>query len=276
MVLLLCALLLVTTSVNADVYFEEEVVNPGFGKNNTGARKTINKVYIKGRSQMVEMRIEVDKKMAKALKKQGQSLNTSTILRLDRAQIYEIDLAARTFVQHQAPPARKGAAKQAIAKGAPRVDFAVKVPGDTARVAGIACRRVVAQMRARYYDAKGKELERENRYTYDACIAKNFPGYREIAAFETLQDTTTSYPLLIGGGLEALDDYQALGAELEGAKELAGFALRSTLTATVKRAGKKEASEVFRLERKIKTMVYSPLPDSLFQVSKSLTRLKAQ
>ena len=58
--------------------------------------------------------------------------------------------------------------------------------------------------------------------------------------------------------------------------ELEGFALRSTLKVTVKRAGKKKASEVFRLERQIKSMAFAPLPDSLFRVSKSLTRLKTQ
>ena len=109
MIQLLCILFVSATAVGADVYFVEEVVNPGFGKKKTGARKTTNKVYIKGRSQMVEKQIEANKKTVRALKKQGQSLNTSTILRLDQAQIYEIDLAARTFVQQKAPPARKAA-----------------------------------------------------------------------------------------------------------------------------------------------------------------------
>ena len=276
MIQLLCILFVSATAVGADVYFVEEVVNPGFGTKKTGARKTTNKVHIKGRSQMVEKRIEANKKTVRALKKQGQSLNTSTILRLDQAQIYEIDLAARTFVQQKAPPARKAAAKKVAKKGAPKVDFAVKVPGDTSRVAGIHCRRVVAQLRAKYYDAEGKKLKRENRYTFDACIATSFPGYREIASFKTLQDTTTSYPPLTGGGLEGLDDYQALSEQITGSKELAGFALRSTLTATVKKAGKKRAREVFRLERQVKAMAYTPLPDSLFRVSKSLKRLKAK
>ena len=275
MVLLLCAFLAVAGSVSADVYFEEEVVNPGFGKQQTGARKTTNKVYIKGRSQMVETRIEAKKKTVQALRKQGQSLNTSTILRLDRAEVYEIDLTARTFVRQLAPPVRR-VAKKTAKKGAPRMDFAVRVPGDTTRVAGIFCRRVVAQLRVRYLDAKTNKPKRENRYTYDACIAKTFPGYREIAAFKTLQDTTTAYPSLIGGGLESLEDFAALSAELEAAKELEGFALRSVLTATIRRAGKKKASEVFRLERQIKAIAHAPLPDSLFRVSKSLTRLQDQ
>ena len=276
MVLLLCALLALVSVVGADVYFVEEIVNPGFGKEKTGARKTTNKVYIKGRNQMVETQIEANKKTVRALKKQGQSLNASTILQLDRAQVYQIDLTARTFAQQKAPPARKAAAKKVAKKGAPKLAFAVKVPGDTSRVAGIACRRVVAQLRARYYDEKGKKLKRENRYTYDACIAKSFPGYGEIASFKVLQDTTTSYPSLIGGGFESLDDYQALSEEIAGAEELAGFALRSTLTATVKKGSQKRATEVFRLERQIKTMAHTPLPDSLFRVSKSLKRIKAK
>ena len=275
MILLLCALLASAAIAGADVYFEEEVVNRGFGRDKTGARKTTNKIYIKGKSQRVEQQIETDAKMAKALRRQGQSLSTSTILRLDQAQVYEIDLTAQTFVQQKAPPARKAAAKPA-APGEPQRALAVKVPGDTERIAGISCRRVVAQMRARYLDPKTQELRRENRYTYDACIAKNFPGFREISAFMDLQKASTSYPSVVGGGLEGLEDHEALSDELENAKELRGFALRSTLTASVKLPGKEKASQVFRLDRKIKTMVHAPLPDSLFHVSKALTRLKSE
>ena len=275
MILLLCALLVSAASASADVYFEEEIVNRGFGKDKTGARKTTNKIYIKGKSQRVEQLIEADAKMAKALRRQGQSLNTSTILRLDQAQVYEIDLTAQTFVQQKAPPARKAAAKPA-APGGPQRAIAVKVPGETERIAGITCQRVVAQMRARYLDPKTQELRRENRYTYDACITKDFPGFQEITAFMTLQDASTSYPSLIAGGLEGLEDHEALSSELENAKELKGFALRSTLTASVKLPGKKKASQVFRLDRKIKAMAHAPLPDSLFHVSKALTRLKSE
>ena len=277
MILLLCALLVSAASVGADVYFEEEVVNRGFGKDKTGARKTTNKIYIKGKSQRVEQRIEADAKTAKALRRQGQSLNTSTILRLDQAQVYEIDLTAQTFVQQKAPPARKAVAKPSAAPGGPQRAFAVKVPGgDTEHIAGIPCRRVVAQMRARYLDPKTQKLRRENRYTYDACIAKKFPGFREITAFMALQDASTSYPSVIGGGLEGLEDHEALSGELENADELKGFALRSTLTAAVKLPEKEKPSQVFRLDRKIKIMAHAPLPDSLFHVSKALTRLKSE
>ena len=91
-----------------------------------------------------------------------------------------------------------------------------------------------------------------------------------------LQETSTSYPSVIGGGLEGLEDHAALSGELENTDELKGFALRSSLTAAVKLPGKKKASQVFRLDRKIKAMAHSSLPDSLFQVSKALTRLKSQ
>ena len=273
MVLLLCALLATVGSTAADVYFEEEVVNPGFGKNKTGARKTTNKVYIKGRRQMIESRIAADEKTARALEKQGQSLNTSTILQLDKAEVYEIDLTARTFVRQSTPPVRPAAKKVAAKKGAPKLDFAVRVVRDTVGVGKIPCREVVAQFRTRYRDPNTNKPKRENRYTYEACIARRFPGYSDIAAFQTLHDTTTAYPSILGGGLESLEDADILGAELENATELQGFALRSKLTATVKTAKQKKPREVFRLERRVKVLDYAPLPDSLFQVSKSLTRL---
>ena len=275
MILLVCALLVSAAVAGADVYFEEEVVNRGFGKDKTGARKTTNKIYIKGKSQRVEQQIEADAKTAKALRQQGQSLNTSTILRLDQAQVYEIDLTAQTFVQQKAPPARKAAAKPSAAPGEPQMALEVK-PGDTERIAGIPCRKVVVEIQARYLDPKTQKLRRENLYTYDACIAKDFPGFREITAFMDLQDASTSYPSLIGRGLEGLDDHETLSDELESAEELKGFALRSTLTAAVKLPGKKKPSQVFRLDRTIKAMAYAPLPDSLFHVSKALTRLKSE
>ena len=165
MVLLLCARLATGGPAAADVYCEEEVVNPGFGKNKTGARKTTNKVYIKGRRQMVESRITADKKTARALKKQGQSLTTSPILRLDKAEIYEIDLTARTFVRQSAPPVRRAVKKAAARKGAPKLDFAVRVVRDTVGVGKIPCREVVAQLRARYRAPKTHKPKRENRYT---------------------------------------------------------------------------------------------------------------
>jgi hypothetical protein len=275
----LSALLLLAGAVfsSADVYFEEEIVNPGFGQKKAGARQTTNKVYIKGARQKVETQIQTSKETAQALKKQGQALLSSTILRLDRAEVYQIDLEAQTFVQRKMPPpAPKAAGKKVAASPSnPQVGFAFKETGDSTRIAGIPCKRVVAQMRARYQDPKSGKPLRENRYTYDAWIARNFPGYQEIRAFRTMQDTSTSYPSLISGGLEQMkeavqEDYAELATRLE---ELEGFPLRSTLTASVLRADTQKETEVFRLERQIKVLIYSSLPDSVFVLPKTLTKV---
>ena len=278
MPLLLAVTLLLAGAVagGADVYFVEQIVNPGSGKKKTGARKTINKVYIKGKRQKVESNIETSAKTAKALRKQGKSLNSSKILQLDASQIYEIDLEAHTFVQQKMPPAAKKATPKATGAG-PQIDFAFKEPGDTTRIAGILCTRVVSQMRARYLNPKTKKPRKENRYTYDAWIARDFPGYKEIKAFRALQEAQTSYPPLISGGLEqltgAVENYERLGDELDA---LEGFPMRSTIRVTVVRPGKKGEMEVFRLEREIKTLNYSPLPDSVFTVSRTMTRVKVK
>ena len=265
----------------ADVYFEEELVNPGFGKGKAGARTTMHRVYIKGKTQKVDARLIVDKKTAKALKDQGQPLRSSIILNLGKAEVCEIDLDAQTFVRTNMPPLKTGAAKtarQATSAPPPKVAFAFKVPGDSSVVAAIPCKRVVAQMRARY-DA-GKKSQRENRYTYDACVAEKFPGWSELRAFQALQDSTTSYPALTAGGMQQFSDkvqeLDRLQDELRAMEaELNGFALRSTLTASAQQAGSKRWTEVFRLERQIKTLRHAPLPDSFFAVPKTLTQVKA-
>ena len=278
MPLLLAVTLLLAGAVagGADVYFVEQIVNPGFGVKKTGARKTTNKVYIKGKRQKVESEIETTAKTAKALREQGQALNSSRILQLDASQVYEIDLEAQTFVQQQMPPT----AKKAVAKAAstnPQIAFAVKETGDTTRIAGILCKQVIGQMRARYSDPKTKETRKENRYTYDAWIAKDFPGYQEIEAFRAQQEAQTSYPPLISGGLEQLketvEDYEQLAGELDA---LEGFPMRSTIRVTVIRPDKKGEVEVFRLDREIKTLNYSPLPDSVFIISKTMTKIEAK
>ena len=277
---LLSVLLVLTGAVasGADVHFVEEIVNPGFGAKKTGARKTTNRISIKGTRQKIESDIETSKKTAAALQKQGQSLSSSTILRLDQNVVYEIDRNAQTFVQQSTPPpaAKKTAAQKPAQKpGGPRIGFKIEEPGDTTRIAGILCHRVVAQMRARYYDPKTKKPRRENRYTYDAWIAKDFPGYKEIKDFQRAQESKTSYPPLISGGLEQLketvEDYEQLSTELEA---LEGFAMRSTIRVSVVRPGKKGETQVFRLDREIKSLTYSPLPDSVFNVSRTLTRIE--
>jgi hypothetical protein len=270
------ALMIGVVSSGADVYFVEEVVNPGFGAKKTGARKTTSKVYIKGKQQKRESSIEADKKTVKALRDQGQPLLSSTILRLDKDEVFEIDLDAQTFVQTKIPPAAKKVAKKAKSTN-PKIRFAVKEPGDTTRIAGVLCKRVVAQMRARYFDPKTKKVRRENRYTYDAWVARDFPGYQEIKAFQNLQAAKTSYPPLIGGGLgqlrETVEDYDQLVSELDA---LEGFVMRSTIRVSVVRPSKKGEIEVFRLERQVKSLMTSALPDSVFGVSRALTKVKGE
>jgi len=279
MALLLAALILLTSAVagRADVYFVEEIVNRGFGSRRIGARKTTNQVYIKGGRQKIETQIEASRKTAAALRRQGQPLRSSTILRLDTDQVYEIDRDAQTFVQEKIPAAAKKAVPRPSSPkpGGPRIDFALKETGDTTRIAGVRCRRVVAQMRARYFDSKTRKPRRENRYTYDAWVAEDFPGYEEIQAFQRLQAAKTSYPSLISGGLaqlrETVEDYEQLNAELDA---LEGFVMRSTLRVSVARSGRKRRTPVFRLDREIRSLVYSPLPDSVFNVSPTLTKIE--
>jgi hypothetical protein len=263
----------------ADVFFVEEVVNPGFGPQKIGARKTTNKVSIKEMRQKVESSIETTQKTAKAMKDQGQALNSSTILRLDQGEVYKIDMDTRTFVQTKIPPAAKPAASQAPVQKpeGPQIEFQIKETGDTTRIAGVLCKRVVAQMRASYVDPKTNQPRRENRYTYDAWIARDFPGYQEIKAFRQLQESKTSYPPLISGGLEQLkqtvEDYDQLASELQA---LEGFPMRSTIRVAVVRPGQKEGTEVFRLDRQIASLVYSSLPDTVFNLPATLTKVEAK
>lgn len=273
----LCVLVLVLTgaaATQADVRLVEQIVNPGFGSEKAGARTTTNRVFLKERRQKVETTIETSERTARALREQGQSLRESIILRLDRDEVIEIDLDAATYSQAKVPAAKVTAAPAAPRSGAPQIGFQVRETGDTARVAGIPCRRVVAQMRARYLDPKTKKPQRENRYTYDAWIARDFPGSRELIAFRDLQRSRTSYPPLTSGGLEQLrgivEDYDSLASEMSA---LEGFALRSTMRVTVVRAGQTQETEVFRLEREVKELTYSAVPDSVFEVPRALTRV---
>jgi hypothetical protein len=270
------ALVMGTSAVGADVFFVEEVINPGLGKKKKGSRKTIKKVYIKGKRQTVESRIEADSKTAKALKKQGQPLLSSLILHLDQRNVYEVDLDKYTYIQAKVPPVAKAAAKS-VAKPKSNVRFQIKpVPKDTLRIAGVLCSKVVAKMSVGYnLDPKTKKYKKENRYIYTVWLAKNFAGYREIKAFQDLHKTQTSYPALIDGGIAVLadkiEDYQRLADEL---KSLEGFPMRSSIVAEVFYSAKKKTTEVFRLERQITSYRHAALPDSVFQVSDRLTRLQ--
>lgn len=271
----LVLLLAVVGASRADVFLTERVVNSGFGPNKTGARTTVNRVYVKGARQKVVADISVSEAAAKALRQQGQPLRSSTILRLDRDTVYVADLEAQTFVQQRIPPPATKTAVPAARPGGPQIRFAVEPMPDTARVAGIKCHRVVARMQARYLDPQTGQTRRENRYVFDACMADSFPGYNELKAFDTQQRSETSYPPLVAGGLEQLsqvaEDSQDLAAQMAA---LRGFPLRSVLTASVVSAGGSRTTEVFHLERKVQSVQYSPLPDSLFVPSRSLTEIK--
>lgn len=277
---ILCVVCMTSSLAQADLYFEEELVNPGFGKNKTGARTTRHAVYIKGKMQKVDSRILVDRKMERTLKSQGHPLRSGTLLNLAKAEVFEMNFDDQTVVRSRIPARDRGAAKKASKQrkaAQPKIAFAFKTTGDSSTVAGIACKRVIAQMRALYN--AGTKSQRENRYTYDACIADAFAGWSELSAFQTLQDTSTSYPNVIGDGLDPLrnqaQDINRLENEIQDMNaELDGFALRSTLTASVRQARNGKWSEVFRLERRVKSLRHAPLPDSIFTVPKTLTRVK--
>ena len=278
MLFTMLALLVAAGTAAADVYYVEEVVNAGFGSKKVGARKTTKQIYLKDKRQKVESRIETNKQTASALRKQGQALSFSTILQLDKRQIYEIDLDRQTYTQEKLQPVAKKAAEKAAKKtGAPEIKFAVKPSKETKKIAGLQCKKVVAQMRARYRDPKTKKALKENLYTYTAWVAKDFPGYKEIVAFQEIQAAQTAYPSLIGGDLEMLrgqvDDFEALEKELEA---LEGFVVASRLEITVQYANKEKAVRLFRLDRKVKSLSHNPLSNSAFEVSGALTKVKAK
>ncbi len=266
-----------TVWAGADVYYEEEVINSGLGAARRGARKTTNTVYIKGKEQKVESSIEAAKETVRSLRKQGQSLDTSTILKLDDRVVYNIDRVEHTFRQEKLPAAKAVAGKQAPSPSAPEISFRIKELPDTTRIAGIFGRRVAAEMRARYYKSGTRKLRKENRYLFQAWIGRDFPGFGEIRRFQELHLRTTSYPPLISGSLDQLkgvvEDYEELAAEIEGSHALEGFVLGSTLKVYTRGAGARE-KQIFQLLRKIKAFSNEALPDSLFRMAKTLKRVK--
>ncbi|MEW6753636.1 MAG: hypothetical protein AB1505_22030 [Candidatus Latescibacterota bacterium] len=273
----LVLLLAVAGAGRADVYLVERVVNSGFGPGKTGARTTVNRIYVKGARQKVEADVSASEAAARALREQGQPLRSSTILRLDRDTVYVVDREAQTYVRQRIPPPAAKAARPAAGPESPVVRFDVEERPDTARVAGIRCRRIVARMQARYLDPKTGQPRRENRYVFDAWMAEGFPGFDELKAFQTQQRSETSYPPLISGGLEQLsqvaEDSVELAAQMEA---LQGFPLRSVLTVSVLRPGSTRATEVFRLEREVQSLEHSALPDSVFVPSRSLTEIRPE
>ena len=261
----------------ADIHYTEELTNSGLGPKKVGARKTTNDIYIKGERQKVSSQIETSKELAQALEKEGKPLNSSTILRLDAAKIFTVDHLRQTYSQGALPAVGKPTAAKPAAADAngPEIQFQVKALPDTSRIDGILCRRVAAEMRARYYQAGTKTLRKENRYLYQAWIAKDFPAYQEIERFQRLQTEKTSFPPLISGDLDQLkgivEESDQL-AEKSAAKELVGLVMESVLKVYVN-TGKGE-EQIFQLGRKIRNLSYSALADSVFEVPKDLNQTK--
>ena len=265
----------------ADVSYVEEIVNKGVGPKKTGARKTTNQVYIKGQRQRVHSLIETSKSGAKALRRQGGTTDSSTILQLDRANLLQIDHTRASYSREPLPPpgtsdeAGRGTppAAKAAAGGPDReVEFRTRILDETKRLAGIPCRRVAAEMKVQHFDPGTGKVRRENRYLYQAWAADDFPGYRDIRRFQELQARKTSYPSLIlsgiGGATEAVADHESLQEELDA---LEGFHMQSVLKVFTRQGSKKER-KVFELVRTVKSLSNSDLPDSLFDVSGGLTR----
>ena len=266
------ALLAGACAAQADVYYEEEVVHPGVGPAKRGSRRTLYKVHIQGSRQRVSADIETSARMAKVLMSQGKSLRTTTILHLDQGRLYDIDRTALTWRLAPLPAAKPAVAAPKEAPGR-EIAFRTRALPDTTRIAGILCRRMAAEMTARHFRTGTREVVRTNRYLYQAWMAEGFPGYDEIKAFLQLQKARTSLPpLALGGGGpgDALEDPGRLEQELG---TLKGFPLGSRLevfTAT----GSSPEKQILRLSRRILRLAHEPLPDSLFQPSAQLKRLR--
>ena len=254
----------------------------GWARRRRGARKTTNHVYIKGERQRVHSLIETSKSGAEALRRQGGTTDGSTILQLDRANLLQIDNTRATYSRESLPPAGTSdeagpghpSGGQGLAAGGPdrEVEFRTRTLDDTKRVAGILCRRVAAEMKVQHFDPGTRKVRRQNRYLYQAWVADDFPGYRDLQRFQELQVRKTSYPSLIrsgiGGAPEAITDSQSLQEELDA---LEGFHMQSVLKVFTSQGAKKE-NQVFELLRTVKSLSSSALPDSLFDVSGGLTR----
>lgn len=269
------------TTAIADVFYVEEIVNRGIGLKKTGARKTVNKVYIKGQRQRIRSQIETSKKGAKALRHKGMVIDGSTILQLDQLQLIKIDHTEHVFSQEPLPPPKKLKAansdmyprtgkKSSLSPADPdrKIKFRTRVFEDTTRVAGVLCRRFAAEMTARHYKPGTKMIRRENRYLYQAWIADGFPGYRDLEYFQEIQERKTSFPSFLRGGIGVrvqteIADYDKLRQEIN---TFGGFHMQSVLKVFTTQGGQKEKS-VFALTRTVKSISNSDLPDSLFDVS---------
>ena len=284
-------------TARADVSYQEEVVNSGIGPKKIGARKTTNRIYIKGDRQRIHSEIETTAKSGKK-PTHGRPADASTILQLDRSTVLEIDHEQLIYSRRSLPgldraarldrggmPGPMGAAttraaakrRAADKRTAAAVDarerkisFRTRALPDTSTINGISCKRIAAELVARHYIPGTKKVRRENRYLYQAWVATEFPGYEEIRRFNQHQSEKTSYPLLASGGLDQLansvDDYDDLQEKLA---EVEGFPIQSELKVFTKAAGQKE-KQLLRLQRKVASLTHTPLPDSLFEPSKDL------
>ena len=165
-----------SSDVAADVSYVEEIVNSGFGPNKTGARTTTSHVYIKGERQHVRSQIKATEKQARILASQGQPLNGSTILQLDKANLYKIDLGKRTYTHTRLPAAKAvaapaPAAKRAAADPTQETSFRTKRLPETKRVEGVLCHRVAVEMTVRHFQPGTQQVRRQNRYLYQAWVA---------------------------------------------------------------------------------------------------------
>lgn len=271
----------------ADVQLVEEVVNSGIGPRKTGARKTVNRISIKGSRQRVETRIEADKAVVRQLRAQGQRLEEDTILQLDSARVYAIDPVQAVYTRaglpapkpagrlpvgrpaNQPVPATSPAGPDSTADPNREISFRSRVLADTLRLQGLLCKRVAAELRVRHYTPGTRTVARENRYVYQAWMAQDFPGYTEIKRFRDLQRQKTSYPSLLSGGLEQLQDAVTEGDRLTTEIEsLVGFPMQSQLRVLVRtKAGE---TPVVTLSRRVISLEHVPLPDSLFGVTAAL------
>jgi len=255
----------------ADVSYVEQIINSGLGSKKTGARKTVNRVYIKGQRQRVHSEIAAKKAQARVLSKQGVLVNGSTILQLDRSSLYNIDHTRQTFTHQQLPPPGRGVSAKVVAKNPDReVTFQSEELAETKRIEGIVCHKVAVQMRVRHMNPGTKKVRRENRYLFQAWVAKDFPGYAEIERFRRLQEQKTSHPSLIGGGLEqiesAVDDYDDISGQITA---LDGFPIQSILKVYTK-SGKQKERQIFQLSRKVTSLSYTALSDTLFEAGGKL------
>lgn len=281
---LLCCLVPLASAAAADVYIEEEVAHSGIGPRKTGARKTLRSIYVKGARQRVESRIEASAQVQRQLQAQGRRLKESTILQLDSARVYAIDPIHSLYTRQALPAPKPVAASPDTGLSEPpsqqeprsestrEIHFRSRVLPDTLRIHGLLCRRVAAEMRARHYEPGTRTLQRENRYLYQAWVAEDFPGYDEIRRFRRLQEQRTSYPSLLDDGMgqvtATLDGGDRLSAEIA---QLEGFPMQSQLRVSVKLASGHE-TPVFALSRRVLSLSYTPLPDSLFRVTADLRR----